>query len=153
MATKLDMDSLLEHDQDTLYEARDHCRELIAEGKDDVEEIAKWMQNKYEQILLLVFCDLDLTVTWEGWLALAEEILTDTHELVGYERKHDLLDFYETKDEELAKQKKYYSDSIAALVVNGEVSVKDREEYELYQERLVTIEAEQQKRLQAVKEL
>ena len=86
----LTIDFLIEHDQEALYETRDHIRELIAAGQvPDSRELAIWMAAEFSAS----WRDFDFAPNGlrdEQWLELAESCIADTLEVVEYEQAHKL---------------------------------------------------------------
>jgi hypothetical protein len=84
----LDVTFLIDHDQDLLYEVRDHCRGVILAGKEASEDIALWMQEHCTERFAHHH---HLNALGEkDWLSLAESCLADTQEVMGYEEAHGL---------------------------------------------------------------
>ncbi|MGH9825499.1 MAG: hypothetical protein ACREDR_19885 [Blastocatellia bacterium] len=84
----LTIDFLIEHDQEALYETRDHIRELIATGQaPDSRELAIWMVAEFSES----WRDFEFAPNGlrdEQWRELAENCIADTLEVVEYERAH-----------------------------------------------------------------
>ena len=85
----LTIDFLIEHDQEALYETRDHIRELIAAGQaPDSHELAIWMAAEFSKSWQEF--DFANELRDEQWRELAESCMADTLEVIEYEQAQKL---------------------------------------------------------------
>ncbi|SRR6266849_2397985 len=88
----VDLTFLLEHDQDTYYETRDHLREVIPLGH-TTEQVVAWMADQFTEKYEREWpkCEVD-------WHSLAEACMEDTQEIMESEAQDTSLAQQEQND-------------------------------------------------------